>query len=271
MFTGALRGDNAEHRNILSAFGLPPTQPGTITAIIGSDHPIRVGVVGPFVLCPKSADAKDSKSSLHNYMEDEAQKAFVENILGYIGRFTAGAPGMNIEEPPFLTRANLKGLPPFNDVYCWLYFHVFAACQKMSWLLPTKSWTLDSIFNRRVLKSDGTPSDDYMLSARLVAHWDFYIYTSIYASQPNITAMREFFDRRLGAYQTLDGRDGRVDWRDALKEKLRSYLERFPDCVDHVSKRRKSGGLAGTAADVVAAPSIDPKVLQAIADEAALF
>ena len=179
---------------------------------------------------------------------------------------------MNIMEAPFLTRANLKGLPVFNDVYCWLYYHVFSGCQKMSWLLPGKDWTLGSIFNRRVLKSDGTPSDEYMLSARLVAHWDFYIVTSIYASQPNITAMREFYDRRLAVYQGLDGKEGRMDWRAVLKDKLTSYLARFPGCCDSVGKRRKSGGLAGTAADVpVAARSIDPQMAQSIADELALF
>jgi hypothetical protein len=179
---------------------------------------------------------------------------------------------MNIMEAPFLTRANLKGLPVFNDVYCWLYYHVFSGCQKMSWLLPGKEWTLDSIFNRRVLKSDGTPSDEYMLSARLVAHWDFYIVTSIYASQPHITAMRKFYDRRLAVYQALDGKEGRTDWRAVLKDKLTRYIARFPGCCDSVSKRRKSGGLAGTAADVpVAARSVDPQMAQEIADELTLF
>ena len=56
--------------------------------ILGQNHPIRVDCVGPFVLCPKSADLKDRKSSLHNYLENEVHKAFVENILGNIGRFT---------------------------------------------------------------------------------------------------------------------------------------------------------------------------------------
>ena len=272
MLLGALLGDDAEHCNLLVALGLPPAAPGTSTHVIGPLHPIRVGVAGAFVLCPKGADKSDPRSSLHNYSEHDAQKAFVENFLGYIGRFKGGAPGMNIMEAPFLTRANLKGLPVFNDVYCWLYYHVFSGCQKMSWLLPGKEWTLGSIFNRRVLKSDGTPSDEYMLSARLVAHWDFYIVTSIYASQPHITAMREFYDRRLAVYQGLDGKEGRMDWRADLKDKLTSYLARFPGCCDSVGKRRKSGGLAGTAADVPdAARSIDPQMAQAIADELALF
>jgi hypothetical protein len=192
-------------------------------------------------------------------------KAFVENFLGNIGRFTAGAQGMNIRETPFLQRA--KGLPLFNDVYSYLYFHVFAGCQKMGWLLPGKEWSIDSIFNRRVLKSDGTPSDDFMLSERLVAHWDFYIFTAIYGSQTNITACREFFERRVGVYQVLDGKEGRVDWRAVLKEKLISYLQRFPECCEQVGKRRKSGGSAGTGAEVVAEPKVDPKIRQGILDD----
>jgi hypothetical protein len=115
LLVGALHGDNAEHRNLLIALGLEPGQPGTSQHIIGPDHPIRAGVEGPFVLCPKGADSKDAKSSLHNYLDNEVHKAFVENFLGNIGRFTAGAQGMNIRETPFLQRA--KGLPLFNDVY----------------------------------------------------------------------------------------------------------------------------------------------------------
>jgi hypothetical protein len=268
LLLGPLLGDNAEHRNLLVALGLDPVQPGAITVIIGQDHPIRVGVEGPFVLCPKGADPKkDAKSSLHNYAEHEVQKAFVENFLGNIGRFTAGAQGMNIREPPFLQRA--QGLPLFNDVYCYLYFHVFAGCQKMGWLLPGKDWSIDNIFDRRVLKSDGTASADYMLSERLVAHWDFYIFTAIYASQTTVTAFREFYDRRVGVYRALNGKDGRVNWRAVLKEKLISYFQRFPDCCEYVGKRRKSGGSATNV--VVADPSVDPKTQQAILDDLALI
>ena len=269
LLLGPLLGDNAEHRNLLVALGLDPVQPGAISVIIGQDHPIRVGVEGPFVLCPKGADSKDAKSSLHNYAEHQAQKAFVENFLGNIGRFTSGAQGMNIREPPFLQRA--KGVLLFNDVYCYLYYHVFAGCQKMGWLLPGKDCSLDSIFDRRVLKSDGTPSPDYMLSERLVAHWDFYIFTAIYASQTAITAFRDFYDRRVGVYRALDGKDGKVNWRAVLKEQLSSYLQRFPDCCEYVGKRRKSGALAGTAIGDVAEPSVDPKTKQAILDDLALI
>jgi hypothetical protein len=252
--------------NLLAAFGLQTAAPGAMSMILGQNHPVRVGCVGPFVLCPKTADLKDRKSSLHNYMDNEVHKAFVENILGNIGRFKPGAAGMDIEVAPFFTRS--KGLPAFNDVYCWLYFHVFAGCQKMSWLLPMNDWTLDNIFDRRVLKPDGTPSDDYMLNERLVAHWDFYMYTALYASQTAITAMRSFYDRRVIVYQGLDGKDGRVDWRAVLKGMLNSYLQRFPDCVLSVSKRRKSGGLAAMVAEFDAASSkVDPQVLREAAAE----
>jgi hypothetical protein len=66
-------------------------------------------------------------------------------------------------------------------------------------------------------------------------------------------------------YRALDGKDGRVNWRADLKEKLSSYLQRFPDCCEFVGKRRKSGFLAANVD--VADPSVDPKTQQAILDE----
>ena len=67
-----------------------------------------------------------------------------------------------------------------------------------------------------------------------------YIYTAIYASQPLITNKRDFFEHQSCLYEMLDGTDGRVDWRDALKTKLKHYLERFPDCIKHDQGFRKT-------------------------------
>ncbi len=64
---------------------------------------------------------------------------------------------MDLNAPPYLTRA--KGVNLFNDLYCWLYFHVFAASQKMGWLMPTSEWTLDQIFARRLLDNKGSATD----------------------------------------------------------------------------------------------------------------
>ena len=70
-----------------------------------------------------------------------------------LGRFQAGAAGMDIDALPFLTWAT--GVNLVNDPYCWLYFHAFALGQKMSWLLPSKGNPLDHIFERLVINEDG--------------------------------------------------------------------------------------------------------------------
>ena len=85
------------------------------------------------MLCPKTADPNDPNSSLHVH-ESPAQRDFVENFLAFLPCFQAGSAasaGMDCNAPPYLTRA--KGLNLFNDLYCWLFFHVFAASQKMGW------------------------------------------------------------------------------------------------------------------------------------------
>jgi len=242
MLAKPLSADDPEHQNILATLGLPAAPPGAYAQAISTQHPIRAGVEGPFVLCPKSADPHDPKSSLHLH-ESQAQSDFVDNFLAFLPRFQAGAAGMDFNAPPYLTRA--KGVNLFNDLYCWLYFHVFAAGQKMGWLIPASDWTLDQIFDRRVLDSNGSPSDKYMLSHTLVARWDFYIYTAIYASQPLITGKRDFFERQYCFYAKLDGKEGRVNWRDALKTKLKLYLERFPSCIKGSGKRRRASAMRG--------------------------
>ena len=59
-----------------------------------------------------------------------------------------------------------------------------------------------------------------------------------------ITAKRDFYELRAAMYQRLDGKQDRLDWRAVLKDKLRSYLERFPACTDGVFKRKRSYGAA---------------------------
>jgi len=199
----------------------------------------------------------------------EVQSEFVERFLGHIGRFEAGKPGMDINNPPFITRA--PGVNAFNDVYCWLYFHVFAAGQKMSWILPFEGRSLDDVFNRRVLNADGTPSGEYMLNERVVARWDFYVYTSIYASQVMITAKRNFFDVRVAMYEQLDGKDGKPDWRALLKDKLKSYIERFPACTDNVFRRKRSFGSTNAGGHGGGAASGDEQVQANSKADAALF
>jgi hypothetical protein len=248
MLARPLSAEDPEHQNLLVSLGLPPAPPGTYTLAITPEHPIRAGDARAFVLCPKSADPNDPKSSLHDHSGSPAQKDFVENFLAFLPRFQAGAAGMDFKNPPYLTRA--KGVNLFNDLYCWLYFHAFAASQKMVWLLPGPEWTLDNIFERRVLDANGNKTDQYMLSHRLVARWDFYIYTSLYASQPLITAKRDFFDRQARFYEKLDGNDGRLDWRGTLKAKLQNYMERFPDCIKRGGKRRRSSGMHDDTVEV---------------------
>ena len=69
---------------------------------------------------------------------------------------------------------------------------------------------------------------------------DTILYTSIYASQTNITALRHIFDSRVVTYGRWDGKDGRPDWRAELKDKLKDYISRFPNAILQSKKRRKS-------------------------------
>ena len=110
-----------------------------------------------------------------------------------------------------------------------------------------------------------------MLNERVVARWDFYVYTSIYASQVMITAKRNFFDVRVAMYEKLDGKDGRPDWRVLLKDKLKGYMERFPACTDSVFRRKKHFATSNAGGHGVRAASGDEQV-QAISNaDAALF
>ena len=102
MLAKPLSADDPEHQNILATLGLPAAPSGAYAQAISTQHPIRAGFEGPFVLCPKSADPIHPKSSLHLH-ESQAQSDFIDNFLAFLPRFQAGAAGMDFNAPPYLT------------------------------------------------------------------------------------------------------------------------------------------------------------------------
>ena len=118
---------------------------------------------------------------------DRCTDAFCWEPAPALWRIPADSPGKDIN---VLSSLTAKGVKLFDHAYCWMYFRVFAMGQKMSW---SERNSLDHIFERRVIKEDGSPDEEYLFSHKTVARWDFNICTSILASQTNITPKRDIF------------------------------------------------------------------------------
>ena len=61
---------------------------------------------------------------------------------------------------------------------------------------------------------------------------DYYVAACLSARASEAAGFRFFYAERVLLYKALDGKERRRAWRPALLEVLRSWLERFPDCVN---------------------------------------
>ena len=100
---------------------------------------------------------------------------------------------------------------------------------------------MEDVLERRQCKEDGSASDEYLINEEFMAMLDYYVAACLSARASEAAGFRSFYAERVLLYKALDGKERRraSSWRPALLEVLRSWLERFPDCVT----RRSSGTL----------------------------
>ena len=125
---------------------------------------------------------------------------------------------------PFFTK--VKGMPHFNALFAWVWFHGFTKIVNMvQHLSPASGESFDSLFTHKLPKVDGSPSDVFVINANLMALLHYYVDCSIDASAPFRRSRRVNFERHLALYVAYEQHG--IDWRGELMELLKHWSPDF--------------------------------------------
>ena len=123
--------------------------------------------------------------------------------------------------PPRAPEATVGGMPYGNALFAYLWFTTFVKMVNMApYLCPTQEETLDVLFERRIPKPDGSPSDEYFINEYLIGYLMFNVACSLNASCNHRKDKKEVFRSHVAVLKaaTAAGKDWRAQLRDCLKK-----------------------------------------------------
>ena len=123
--------------------------------------------------------------------------------------------------PPRAPNATVGGMPYGNALFAYLWFTTFVKMVNMApYLCPTQEETLDVLFERRIPKPDGSPSDEYFINEYLIGYLMFNVACSLNASCNHRKEKKEVFRRHVTVLKaaTAAGKDWKAELRDCLKK-----------------------------------------------------
>ena len=112
-------------------------------------------------------------------------------------------------------------MPYGNALFSYLWFTAFVKMVNMApYLCPGQEDTLDVLFERKIPKPDGSPSDEYFINEYLVAFLMFNIACALNASYNHRKEKTEVFRTNVAILKAAAaaGKDWRAQLRDSLKK-----------------------------------------------------
>ena len=123
--------------------------------------------------------------------------------------------------PPRAPDATVGGMPYGNALFAYLWFTTFVKMVNMApYPCPTQEDTLDVLFERKIPKPDGSPSDEYFINEYLIGFLMFNVAWSLNASSSHRKEKKEVFRIHVAGLKaaSASGKDWRAQLRDCLKK-----------------------------------------------------
>jgi hypothetical protein len=99
-------------------------------------------------------------------------------------------------------------MPHFNGLFAWLWFHGFCKVvnntQYGSASLSCSGETSNELFERRLPKADGSPSETYFINGNLITLLHFYVVCAPDAGAAYRRAKRSKFHEFVALYKAWD-------------------------------------------------------------------
>jgi len=150
----------------------------------------------------------------------------------------------SLENPPFYAvpprapEATFGGMPYGNALFSYVWYNAFIKFVNMApYICPTQHENFDVLFERKIPKPDGSPSEEYFINEYLIAYFMFTIACATNATVNFRKEKKEEFRRHVSILKaaTLAGKD----WRGQLRDSLKKWE---PDFLAATRKKRRIGG-----------------------------
>ena len=133
-------------------------------------------------------------------------------------------PSHSLEKAPFFEKQ--AGMPRFNGLFAWMWFHGFCKTVNMvQHLSPASGETFDVLFERKLPKADGSPSEMYVINRNLMALLHFYVVCAPDAGASYRRAKRPKFREYVALYKAWEEKG--IDWRGELRDLLKHWAPEF--------------------------------------------
>jgi hypothetical protein len=150
----------------------------------------------------------------------------------------------SLEKPPFYAvppkapDATVGGMPYGNALFSYVWYNAFIKFVNMApYTCPTQHENLDLLFERKIPKPDGNPSDQYFINEYLIAYFMFTVACATNASVHFRKERKGEFRRHVAILKAAAAAG--KDWRGQLRDNLKKWE---PEFLATTRKKRRIGG-----------------------------
>ena len=140
--------------------------------------------------------------------------------------------------PPRAPDATVGGMPYGNALFSYLWFNAFIEFVNLApYICPTPQESLDVLFERKIPKLDGSPSDEYFINEYLIAYFMFTVACATNATVNFRKEKKEVFQYNYSVLKAAAAAG--KDWRGQLLHSLKKWE---PEFLATTRKKRRLGG-----------------------------
>jgi hypothetical protein len=145
-------------------------------------------------------------------------------------------PGKHsLEKEPFLEAPKEGGMPLFNPMFAYLFFHAFQRLTNMyAYLGPREGQSYNGVLERKLPCPDtpDTLSDDqYIINERTIALFHLYVTSSLDSGISLKRQKSAVYAAHVQTLMKMNGADGARNWRHELAELLSKWHPIFQGVV----------------------------------------
>ena len=145
-------------------------------------------------------------------------------------------PGKHsLEKEPFLEAPKEGGMPLFNPMFAFLFFHAFQRLNNMyAYLGPREGQSYNGVLERKLPCPD-TPDilsdDEYIINERTIALFHLYVTSSLDSGIALKRQKSAVYAAHVQTLMKMNGADGARNWRHELAELLSKWHPIFQGVV----------------------------------------
>jgi hypothetical protein len=132
--------------------------------------------------------------------------------------------------PPFFKAPAGGGMPLFNEIFIFFWFHAFVKFNNMFDVLAIRNGqSYNSLIARTHPTLDGSShaSTEHIINENTIAYLHLCVICSLDAGVTLKRQKTAIYNQYVAALKLLNGKEGRRDWRVELAEKLTKHHDQF--------------------------------------------